>query len=63
MLNTEFVTWFVPRDYDRASEYLKSIGGFPAWLHLWRDCGLIDGDGNARESLLVWDAWFGLERV
>jgi hypothetical protein len=62
-LNTEFVTWFVPRDYDRASEYIKSIGGFPEWVHLWRDCGLIDGDGDARESLLVWDAWLGLEKV
>lgn len=62
-LDTEFVTWFVPRDYDRASEYLKEVGGFPEWVHLWRDCGLLDGEGRARESLGVWDAWLGLEKV
>jgi len=62
-LDAELVTWFVPRDYDRASEYLKEVGGFPEWVHLWRDCGLLDGEGRARESLKVWDAWLGLEKV
>lgn len=59
-LDGEFVVWFVPRDYDRRSDYLKGIPGFPALIHVWRDCGLIDDEGNARESLEIWDMWLEL---
>jgi len=61
-LRGEFVVWFVPRDYDRRSEYMQGLPDVPELVYVWRDCGLLDGDGNARESLGIWDAWLELPR-
>jgi hypothetical protein len=58
-LDAEFVIWFVPRDYDQGYERIKTWG-LPPWIKIWRDCGLIDGEGNLRMSLTIWDAWLHL---
>lgn len=60
-LNAEFIVWFVPRDYDRGWEQLESMG----WEVFFKTCcdtGLIDGNGNPRLSLRIWDAWLGLPK-
>jgi len=56
----EFVIWFVPRDYDEASAWMHQVGGFPPWFDLWRDTGMVDGAGNPRPSLALWDEWLGM---
>jgi hypothetical protein len=60
-LDAEFVVYFMVRDYDQGWERLKQQG-FGEFYKMWRDCGLIDGSGDARPSLAVWDAWFGAGR-
>lgn len=57
-LQAEFVIWFVSRDYDLAWERVKA--GVDEIFKLWRDTGLLDGDGNVRPSLQIWDEWLGL---
>gem|GEM_PF-4384341 len=41
---------------------MRGMPGVPELVHVWRDCGLLDGGGNARESLEIWDAWLDLPR-
>ena len=60
-LGGEFVTWFVPRDYDYLWDYWGAA--FPWWAGLWKDTGLQDGDGNDRTSLDVWDTWRSLHVI
>ena len=39
-----FMIWFVSRDYDALSERMgKDV---PEFFHLWRDAGLLDGEGR-----------------
>ncbi len=54
-LDAEFVVWFVPRDHDLMNERLERLGveTGPIFL-LWRDTGMLDGDGNARPALRAW---------
>ncbi|HED65771.1 MAG TPA: hypothetical protein ENJ09_09480 [Planctomycetes bacterium] len=61
LLNAEFVVWFVPRDYDLGLARLAVYGIpiDPSFL-IWRDNGLLDGAGRARQSLSVWDAWLSV---
>lgn len=54
-LNASFIVWFAIRDYDQGWEVLEDMG-FDEFFKMWRDTGLIDGDGNPRKSLKVWDA-------
>lgn len=58
-LNAAFVVWFVSRDYDKAWEQLERMG-FEEVYKAWRDTGLIDGEGNPRMGLEVWDGWLDL---
>lgn len=53
-LNAEFVLWFVYRDYDLLYEATTDP---PIIFKIWRDNGLLDGDGNRRPSHLIWDNW------
>ena len=57
-LQAEFIVWFVSRDYDLAWERVGA--GVDEIFKLWRDTGLLDGDGNGRPSLQIWDEWLGL---
>ncbi len=55
----EFVTWFVPIDYDR----LWNKIGSPdiEWARTWRDSGLVDENLMPRPALKVWDSYlFGV---
>jgi hypothetical protein len=61
-LDAEFVVYFLIRDYDRGWEKMKQQG-LDEFYKMWRDCGLIDGDGQVRPSLAVWDAWFRAGRA
>jgi hypothetical protein len=49
---TEFVIWFVPRDYDAMWERIR--GTAPEFFKAWRDCGLLDGEGKARAAMDLW---------
>lgn len=48
----EFVIWFVPRDYDALWEPMKNTG--PEFFKVWRDCGLLDGEGKPRPACKLW---------
>ena len=55
----EFVTWFVPIDYDRLWDKV----GTPEseWARTWRDSGLLDENLQPRPALKVWDSYlFGV---
>ena len=56
-LQAEFVTWFVVRDYDRGMKTLEKMGGIAAAAFVWKDMGLIEGEGRPRAGLKIWDAW------
>jgi hypothetical protein len=50
----EFVVWFLPRDYDDMwRDFLEPAGADP-WHLVWKDTGLLDGEGNPRKSMKVW---------
>ena len=53
-LNAEFVAWFVYRDYDLL---YNSTPNPPDIFKVWRDNGLLDGQGNKRVSHSVWLDW------
>ncbi|NIS82925.1 MAG: hypothetical protein GTO14_22615 [Anaerolineales bacterium] len=59
-LGAEFVAWFVPRDYDALYEWITEQIGEVEFYKTWRDTGFLDGDGNPRPALLVWDAWLAV---
>lgn len=48
-----FVIVWAHRDYDALWNRLQ--GEFPEWGSLWRDVGILDGEGSARPSRDVWD--------
>lgn len=54
----EFLIWFLPRDYDGLWEKIKTDA--PEYFGVWRDCGLLDGDGNKRPAFDLWRAHFEL---
>lgn len=49
-----FVCWFFSRDYDELWEDYFQFEPNAAAYRLWRDTGLYDGDGNARQALGYW---------
>jgi len=53
--DSEFLIWFVPRDYDRLWE--KMAPSAPAWAKAWKDCGLVSEDGAERPALALWREW------
>ena len=60
-LNAEFVIWFVSQDYDEGWKKMKKIG-VPDFFKAWRDTGLLNGQGNPRPSLKIWDSWLSLPK-
>lgn len=55
-LNGKFVVWFFSHDYDSFLDQLKGEAARGAQLfRWWRDTGMLDGNGNPRESLHIWD--------
>jgi exo-beta-1,3-glucanase (GH17 family) len=54
-MDAEFVVWFVLRDYDAMWDKIKDYS--PLWWSVWKDAGLIDGDGNGRLGLEAWNEW------
>lgn len=54
--DVEFLIWYLPRDYDALWNQIK--GGAPEFFGVWRDCGLWDGNGDARPARAVWREFF-----
>ena len=54
----EFLIWFLPRDYDGLWERIGAEA--PEFFGVWRDCGLLDGEGNERPACRLWRAHFEL---
>lgn len=59
-LSAEFVIWFTARDYDYAGQKLEGIVD-PAY-YIWKDTGLLDGDGKERPAAEFWKEWKSLKR-
>lgn len=53
-LESEFVVWFVYRDYDMLYD---STPNPPDILSIWKDNGLLDGEGNERPAHFKWTEW------
>lgn len=51
-----FVVLFIHRDYDALWDKIKA--GAPELFMAWRDCGLLDEQGNARPAYAVWRDFF-----
>jgi hypothetical protein len=51
-----FVVWFFPQDVD---EFWKGLTNpLMKWfVKIWRDSGLVDGNGRERKGLREWDRW------
>ena len=55
----EFLIWFLARDYDGLWEKIRAEA--PEFFVVWRDCGLLDGDGKKREAYQLWRSNFEME--
>ncbi len=53
-LNAKFINWFVYRDYDLL---YNATTNPPLIFKVWRDNGLLDGNGNKREAHDIWNQW------
>jgi hypothetical protein len=53
-----FVIESVPRDYD--TRWKKNKDEFPPFFIVWKDCGLIDGEGNKRPAYYTWRKYFDM---
>ncbi len=53
-LDAEFLAWFIFRDYDMLYDNTPNP---PDILKIWRDNGLLDGNGNQRPAYAIWDDW------
>ena len=54
-IDAEFVVWFVSRDHDLMNQTLLGLGvELGPSFFIWRDTGLLDGDGHPRPGLSVW---------
>jgi hypothetical protein len=52
----EFVVLFIHRDYDALWDKIKATA--PELFMAWRDCGLLDEQGNPRPAYAVWREYF-----
>lgn len=58
-LDAEFAIWFVYRDYDLLYQNTPTP---PDILKVWRDNGLLDGEGNQRPAYQLWKQWLQLPK-
>lgn len=58
-LDAEFIAWFVFRDYDQLYDKTPNP---PDILKVWRDNGLLDGQGNQRPAYQKWQEWKALSK-
>lgn len=56
----EFVISFVHQDYDALWEKIEKIS--PELFKAWRDCGLLDQDGQTRPAFWIWKSYYKLPR-
>ena len=56
-----FVIAFLYRDYDALWEKIKSSS--PEAFVVWKDCGMLDGQGTPRPALGVWKKYYALPVV
>lgn len=54
--DVRFVICLIHRDYDALWEKIK--GSTTEAFMVWRDCGLVDGDGRPRLAYPVWKKYF-----
>ena len=54
--DTEFVIWFIHRDYDAMWDKIKAH--VPEAHGAWRDSGLMDENGEQRPAMLAWEKYF-----
>lgn len=66
-LDAEFVVWWLIRDYDSYWDEVKNYPN-PPWTpelkemySLWRDTGLLDGEGNYRKSFETWNDYLTIK--
>ncbi len=59
--NYLFVICFLYRDYDALWEKIKDLS--PEAFIVWKDCGLIDEDGNQRPAYSVWKRYFSMRKI
>ncbi len=62
-LKAEFLVWFFYRDYDALWNKMKFLRPFfPAVevFKVFKNDGLLDGDGHDRPTTVTWRAWLGL---
>ncbi len=55
--NALFAVWFTAFDFD--SLWINALGRDSLSL-IWRDCGLLDEDGNSRNGWSTWKDWLAL---
>lgn len=56
--DAEFVVWFVSRDFDHLLDTFDLLGvPIDPSFYIWRDNGLLDGDGAPRPALTRWRRW------
>lgn len=58
--NFAFVVSFVHQDYDALWKKIENVS--PELFIAWRDCGLLDQDGQPRPAYAVWKAYLRLPR-
>jgi hypothetical protein len=62
-LNGKFVIWMLPRDCDALYGRLaKDKNEAAEFIKIFRDTGLLDGDGKPRKSFETWSKWLALPR-
>jgi hypothetical protein len=60
-LNAKFIVWMVPRDPDMLAE--KVPPPLNEFFKLFKDTGLLDGEGKPRKSFELWSQWLKYTRV
>jgi hypothetical protein len=59
-LNARLVVWLVPRDCD---DLFQKLGAeVPDFFKIFKDTGLLEGDGTPRKAFDTWQQWFKLPR-
>lgn len=64
-LNGKFVVWTIPRDCDALHERLArdpATAPMADFFRIFKDTGLLDGDGKPRKSFETWSKWLALPK-